>query len=136
MDKAGLVIVSHGHFAEEALHSVEMIMGKQDYAEAISLMPGESMDGLSKKIENSMKRLEKCKSIFIFIDMWGGTPSNASIAFLLQRNNIKIISGINIPMLIEFFSSRTLPEEELVKSVVESARRSVMDVGSIVSKTK
>jgi PTS system mannose-specific IIA component len=38
-------------------------------------------------------------------DMFGGTPSNMSLSFL-EENRVEVMTGVNLPMLIKFFSDR------------------------------
>jgi PTS system mannose-specific IIA component len=130
----GLIVISHGYFAQDAINSVVMIMGKQEKAVGISLLPGESLDGLRDKIGDAIDRLGDCKSIIIIFDMLGGTPSNASITYALKRDDIKIISGLNIPMLVEFFNHRDLSAEELVENIIGIGKQSIIDVGDMISK--
>lgn len=136
MAEKGLIVISHGHFAVEALNSAEMIIGKQEFVEAVSLMPGEALEGLKKKIEESIKNLKECSQIFILFDIYGGTPSNASMNFAVRRDDIKVISGLNIPMLIEFFTHRELPAGELARRIIDLGRESIMDLEPIISKAK
>lgn len=132
MGQTGLIVVSHGYFAKEALNSVEMIIGKQKNAEAISLMPGEALEELKGKIDDAIVKLGNCSSIFIMSDVWGGTPSNASMEFALTRNDVRVISGLNIPMLIEFFNFRNLPADRLIKRVIDAGRKSIVDTGNFL----
>lgn len=136
MAEKGLIVISHGHFAVEALNSAEMIVGKQKYAEAISLMPGEALDGFRRKIGESIKKLEACSQIFIIFDIYGGTPSNASLNFAVRRDDIKVISGLNIPMLVEFFTYRKLPSYELARRIIDSGRKGIKDLEPVISKAK
>ena len=59
----GIIVISHGPFSKALIKSVEMVYGKQDKVEALSLEPGESMENLKNKINEiilEISRLMKC----------------------------------------------------------------------------
>ena len=41
----------------------------------------------------------------VLTDMFGGTPSNLSLAFL-EKDKVEVITGVNLPMLIKLASLR------------------------------
>ena len=54
----GIIVISHGPFAKALIESVEMVYGKQDKVEALSLDAGVSMDSLKNKIDGIIKRFQ------------------------------------------------------------------------------
>ena len=63
--------------------------------------------------------------VVIFTDMFGGTPSNLSYSFLNQ-NQIEIITGVNLPMLIKFVSlQRSNNLREVARKVIEQGRKNI-----------
>ena len=73
----GIIAVSHGPFSIALIKSAEMLYGKQDKVEAISLEPGESMESLKNKINETINEFQVDK-VLILVDLLGGTPYNAS----------------------------------------------------------
>ncbi|MCJ7612594.1 MAG: hypothetical protein MUP19_10050, partial [Candidatus Aminicenantes bacterium] len=77
------------------------------------------------KINQSLKRVDQKNGVVIFTDMFGGTPSNLSFSFL-KDNQVEIITGINLPMLIKFVSlQRSNNLKEVVKKVVEQGKKNI-----------
>lgn len=118
----GGIIVTHAGFAAGIKEAVEMIAGEQDCFEAIGLREGGGMELLSEKIKKTAEKMP-CEKIWIFCDMFGATPSNASCMLAVQ-NDYKVITGVNLPLLLEFVISRETDssEEELQKKIEQASQ--------------
>ena len=124
----GLIIVSHGEMGRELLIAAERIMGKQGQVRVISLKAEDGLETIKENIEDAMKDAGMPAKKVILVDIFGGTPSNASLYFL-DKYDLEIVGGINLPMLLTFFSSRNeMPAGELVRKMVDSGRKGVMDI--------
>ena len=99
----GGIIVSHGKLAEELLNALNIILGEVVNIDAISIGWYDDVEESKKKINQSLQAVNKKSGVLIFTDMFGGTPSNLSFSFI-DDNQIEIITGVNLPMLIKFAS--------------------------------
>jgi mannose PTS system EIIA component len=102
----GLVIVTHGRLAEEFIHAMEHVVGKQAQIEAISIGPEDRMDMRRTDIADAVTRVETGDGVIILTDMFGGTPSNLAIS-LLQEGKIEVVAGLNLPMLVKLAAANT-----------------------------
>ena len=50
-------------------------------------------------------RVDRGKGVIILTDLFGGTPSNLAIS-LMKSENIEVIAGVNLPMLIRLEGAR------------------------------
>lgn len=123
MKKKAVLIITHGKFGVELLKSVEMIMGEQEDANALSLCLGDSVDDLRNAAERIIVENEKLnKDTIVLVDILGGSPSNIALYMLKKYNNIKVITGVNMLMLIELFQSRDYGDlDELVEKMINSS---------------
>ncbi len=98
----------HGKLAIEILKTIELIIGKQKNIKAIKFLTGENVENIIKKYKKCFTKLNIKKGIIFFVDILGGSPFNAANRILNYKNNIngEIISGTNIPMLLETLMSR------------------------------
>lgn len=95
-----IILTSHGDFAAGLLSSYEMIAGKNEKIDYVSLT-NDGINDFSKKLEEKLQSIRDDK-VLILCDLKGGTPFNESYKQLLMRpNDIQIICGMNLPMLIE-----------------------------------
>lgn len=121
-----IVILTHGMFGEELLRSAEMIIGRQDKVEVISISSGALMDDVSLKMEEILSKY-KNESCLLFTDMFGGSPSNISMAYLNQ-DSVEVVSGVNLPMLIKACTMRMDSKNNLSKIARESAEAGMASI--------
>lgn len=97
----GILIVSHRQLGDALIDCVEFILEERpDALAAISIDLRENATDLRSKIDAGIKQLNKGDGVLIMTDMFGGTPSNLSYAFL-DEGHIEVISGVNLPMVIK-----------------------------------
>ena len=129
----GGVIVSHGKLAEELLNALTIIIGEAVNIEAISIGWYDDVEESKKKINKSLKSVDQKNGVVIFTDMFGGTASNLSFSFL-RDNQVEIITGVNLPMLIKFVSlQRSNNLKEVVKKVVEQGKKNIHLASALLS---
>jgi PTS system mannose-specific IIA component len=129
----GGVIVSHGKLAEELLNALTIIIGEAVNIEAISIGWYDDVEESKKKISKSLKRVDQKNGVLIFTDMFGGTASNLSFSFL-KNDQVEIITGVNLPMLIKFLSlQRNNNIKEVAKKVVEQGKKNIHLASALLS---
>lgn len=121
MKQTVALVITHGRFGIELLKSVEMIMGEQQDAYALGLCLGNDVDELRQEVERIVKESKEAgKEVVILVDLLGGSPSNIGL-YMAKMYDAKVITGVNIVMLIELFSSRDGKEPaELLAAVTGS----------------
>ena len=103
----GIILASHGEFAEGIMQSGSMIFGEQEKVKAVTLMPSEGPDDLKAKLEEAIASFGEGSEVLFLVDLWGGTPFNqANSLFEDNKDKWAIVSGLNLPMLIEAYASR------------------------------
>lgn len=121
MKKKAVLIITHGNFGIELLKSVQLIMGEQEDADALGLNLGDSIEDLRNKAkEIIVKNQEAGKETIVLVDILGGSPSNIAL-YLVKSCGVTLITGVNMLMLIELFSSRDSEESnDLVEKMISS----------------
>ena len=125
----GLVIVTHGRLAEEFVFAMEHVVGPQAAVEAICIGPEDDMERRRKDILAACERVDTGHGVILLTDMFGGTPSNLAIS-ILDRANVEVIAGINLPMLIKLASVR---KTDTLTDAVTSAREAGQKYISVAS---
>ena len=72
--------------------------------------------------------LSYIKHIFVIADLLGGTPCNVAIQKMASMENVTLISGLNLAMLIEFAMSQYDDYEKLKEHLIEVGRNGILDV--------
>ena len=117
----GIIVGTHGIFAEELVRSCEMICGEQKNVRAVTLVPGEGPDDVVKKYEAAIAELD-CEGGVLFLnDLFGGSPYNAACRLVISNENYGIVTGVNLPMLIEMCSAQLMDDGSDIKALMERA---------------
>jgi PTS system mannose-specific IIA component len=96
----GALVVTHGQLGQELVSAAQAIVGEISYIAAVSIGWNDDVDESKKKIEQAVAEVDQGKGVIILTDMFGGTPSNLSLP-LLKRNEVDIVTGVNLPMVIK-----------------------------------
>jgi PTS system mannose-specific IIA component len=121
------VIIGHGEFAKAMVDTAEQIVGRQPDVEIVS-NKGFSGEKLSEKIAQIIG-LQKVPDTLIFLDLPGGSCTISCYALLKNNSDLNIISGINLPMLIEFFMLREKhTARELVPILIKKGKDNIIQL--------
>ena len=113
----GALVVTHGQLGQELVSAAQAIVGEISYIAAVSIGWNDDVNESKKKIEQAVSEVDQGKGVIILTDMFGGTPSNLSLP-LLKRNELEIVTGVNLPMVIKLANqSGTDSLSELVTKV-------------------
>lgn len=124
----GIILASHGSFAEGIFQSAEMIFGKQENVQTVTLQPSEGPDDVHAKMEKAVATFDDPEQVLFLIDLWGGTPFNqASNIFEEHKDTWGIVAGMNLPMVIEAYASRLSMDsaQEIAAHIIETAKDGV-----------
>mgnify|MGYP004639402141 FL=1 len=110
--KVALMLMSHGDFATELMRSLEFIIGKQDNYDTLGVHLDDQIDDLRKQMFEKIGALDTEAGLLIFTDIVSGTPMNLA-GLLLERDDVLICSGMNLPVLLEVSLNRDKTVTEL-----------------------
>ncbi|MEO8359324.1 MAG: hypothetical protein ABI672_04780 [Vicinamibacteria bacterium] len=125
----GILVVTHGKVAEELVNALEMIIGEQERVEALSIDWEVDVDIAKGSIGKAIALCGK-KNVLILTDMFGGTPTN--LVLPLAGENVEVVTGVNLPMLIKACQIRTKPLAEVARIVCAQGRESVQVAGDLL----
>ncbi len=101
----GLVLVTHGRLAVEFVTAMEHVVGPQKAILSVCIGPHDDMEQRRQEIADSIEKVQAGKGVIVLTDLFGGTPSNLAIS-LMDKGNIEVIAGVNLPMLIRLDGAR------------------------------
>lgn len=121
------LLISHGNFASGLLSSVEIILGKQDSAYAIDMyIDEETLEEKVKRVVNDSNINEQ--NLTILTDVFGGSV-NQKVIKMFDMSKVKIITGMNLPMLLELFTvDSSQINDEKIKEIITGTRNQVIFV--------
>jgi PTS system mannose-specific IIA component len=133
----GIVIVTHCQLGEALIGAAEFIIGSQPGSlESVSIDLNENAEKLRNKISQGIKNVKGQEGVLILTDMFGGTPSNLSYSFL-EEGRIEVLSGVNLPILIQAVSMRKkMKLDELAANLESFGKKSISLASGILKGNK
>jgi mannose/fructose/sorbose-specific phosphotransferase system IIA component len=121
-----LVVVCHGALAEGLINAMELIIGSQPEVVALRLDEADSIDGLEAQVEAAVQERQAGQEVLILVDLFCASPFNVSARVAMRNLGVEVITGVNLPMLLETALGReNVPVVELVKIARDAGAGSV-----------
>lgn len=129
----GVIIAAHLRLADELLSAARIITGSGlDNFRTVSINIDDKPDQAREKLLAAVREVNTPDGTVILVDMFGGTPSNLSLS-LLSRGKIEIITGVNLPMIIEAAGScHRVSLAELISMLTATGQRGIRSAGTIL----
>jgi mannose PTS system EIIA component len=118
-----IIVASHGDLACALMRAVELIAGPQDELHCLSLATGEDVAAFSARLAVLTDTHHPC---LVLVDMAGGTPWNVALAQPRLHTQVRVVSGVNLPMLLEVALGRNHHSiDKLANLALEAGTQSV-----------
>ncbi|HFU0941264.1 TPA: PTS sugar transporter subunit IIB [Streptococcus pyogenes] len=124
----GIIIASHGKFAEGIHQSGSMIFGEQEKVQVVTFMPNEGPDDLYGHFNNAIQQFDADDEILVLADLWSGSPFNQAsrVAGENPERKMAIITGLNLPMLIQAYTERLMDAgagvEQVAANIIKESK--------------
>ncbi len=121
--RIGVILASHGTFAQSALGAVEMIAGAQPDVVALALTDEKSLASFEDEFVAAYDKLaDVCDLVVVLCDIYGGTPFNVIARCQLRGMKMVAYTGLSMPVAVELLLTRDgLDSEEAVRAQLEAA---------------
>ena len=126
----GLIIATHGDLAASALEAAELLVGEQEQVETIGFRPGDSLELLLERFTQAIKQLEECEEILVLTDIKGGSPCNAATVMKAKNPKLRVVAGLSIPLLAQFFESKANGETlaDSIDELIEIGKFAIREI--------
>ncbi len=121
----GCLVISHGTVAQAVVEASQRIAGVCEQVFTLS-----SDDVSPKQLHSNIIQLTESKSLhdglIILVSLRGGSFWNAATRIAREYDNVKVISGLNLSMLLAFITKKDkLSFDELAKVMVADSIRGI-----------
>lgn len=120
-----IVLASHSTLSRAMLDAAEMFLGTQENVGVIGLFPGDSPEDFEESFRETAACADPEEECLILCDILSGTPFNIASKISYRNEKIKVLYGMNLPIVVEVLNGRnerTL--SELCKDILEMAAES------------
>lgn len=131
----GLVVVGHGDIPESLLKAADSVLAGVTQMRAVSFHENDDPNLLAPKIEQAREEVDTGEGVIIMTDMMGGTPTNTALA-MLNRPDIEVITGVNLPMLLKIPFIKGMMVNEAANFLVEYGRRNLAQPSDMLESLK
>ncbi len=132
MKKIGGVIVSHGRLANQLVSAAEQVVGDIPHIVAVSIGWHDDVEAAKDEVERAIKTVSDGNGVLLLTDMFGGTPTNISAMFM-KENEVEVVTGVNLPMVIKLASQNTeVTLEEMASEVETQGKEAIYRAGELL----
>jgi PTS system mannose-specific IIA component len=120
-----LVLVTHGEIGKYIHEAATSIIGSSPLrVQFLSINAQTQPEVMVRKAQEMVGSLDTGDGVLILTDMYGATPSNVACA--LQQQNVEVIAGLNLPMIVRIMNYPNLPLHRLADKAVSGGKEGVM----------
>ncbi len=129
-----VIAISHASLASGVYSAIKIIAGEFDNIRIEEFKDNDSLEAFDKKLQTAYDELnEKYKNIFVLADLAGGTPFNRAVMTLGEKENVRVVGGLNFASLYTAINSDGDDIDETLEDIIETAKDSII---SFEMKTK
>ena len=102
----GILVTGHGKFASGLLSSLKLIAGEQEKIIGIDFLEEHGTEILRENLKDALKSLGD--EVLVLADLAGGSPYMNAVMMKqdLKNKKVEVVSGVNLPMLLEIALGR------------------------------
>ncbi len=121
-----VIIITHDKIGTALAQTATKVFGKLPLPTTlINIEANTDPEKLLPKLSKLVKHAG-AEGILILTDLFGSTPSNIARK-LKNKSNIRIISGLNLPMLIRVMNYPKASLDELAKKALTGGRKGIVE---------
>ena len=113
------LLVAHGGVAAALVDAVERISGVRG-----GLVPISNVDCSPQTLRDRIRGARTPGPTVVFVDMASGSCTFASLSLARESRDVAVVTGVNLPMLLDFLFHRDMELSALAQRLVEKGRSS------------
>ncbi len=125
----GILLITHAGIGAGLLDTARYMLGELPAgAEALAVDSDADMARLDGQARELADRLDGGAGVIVLTDLVGSTPANVATR-LAGRAGIRVVTGVNLPMLVKVLNYAHLPPDELARKAVAGGREGIAEAG-------
>ena len=122
----GLLLITHEGIASNMLSTAKNMLGVCPLAtRALEVPLDTSPEDIIIQAQSYIETLDQGNGVLILTDLYGSTPSNIS-SQLLVNSGLRLVSGLNLPMLVRLLNYPQLDLEKMTQKALSGGKEGIM----------
>jgi PTS system ascorbate-specific IIA component len=122
----GLLLITHRDIGASLLAAATRMLGGCPLkAASLAVTEETDRDRIQTQAFHMAEQLDQGDGILVLTDLFGSTPSNIAQG-LGSYPEVRILSGVNLPMLVRVLNYPTLPLDEIATKAESGGRDGVL----------
>ena len=113
-----IFLSSHGHMASGIKSSLDILIGNTDKITVFDAYVDEK--NVQDVLDNFYKTVSEDDEVLLLSDLYGGSVNQVMLTYL-NRPNTRLVSGVNLALVLELAIKETISDSEL-EELVETSR--------------
>ena len=130
-----IVLVTHGEFATGIVTSLELVYGKSENLETVTIHSSETLKEIIKNIQDKITGFNNNLATVIITDIAGGSTTQAALEILSSNENTYLLTGLSLGLLLEVvLADMTDSDEEnkeILREIIENTRQTINFVNDL-----
>jgi PTS system ascorbate-specific IIA component len=127
---AGILIIAHAPLASALREcAAHVYCGQPQRLEAIDVLPDAEPAAVLAEARRRLAEVSEENGTLVLTDIFGATPANIA-ARLAEPGRVKVLAGVNLPMLVRAICYRSENLDLLVLKALAGGSQGVLQVGS------
>ncbi len=120
----GIIATAHGNCASGVYSGLKLVCGEMKNIKVVDFVEGNSAEDLEIKLKKAFEELkaDDYEKILFITDLLGGTPFSRSVMNYGGNPNVRVLSGLSLPLLYTASIADDEDIEEGVKTILNEAR--------------
>lgn len=129
-----IVLASHGGLADGARDTLDMIIGDVSNVHTISLARDDK-DQIEDRALALIDSFDPSDAVYVLTDMLGSSVNNQMVSLKAKRPEVTVISGMNLPLILEIALSDEPLSEAALAEVIKQSRAGIQDIAALMRAT-
>lgn len=120
----GIILTGHGSFPIGMLESAKLIVGEVNNIEAVPFY--KDLEKFKSTMLKAIEKVDTDSGVVCFTDLPGGSTFNVCSKIALDRDNVIVIGGTNLPMLLSALFQRGLEMNEFIDKILSRGKNNII----------
>jgi len=125
----GLITITHNRIGAQITETAETILGPPSFSiRHFAIAPDDDPERVEREIVSAVSEMDRGDGVLIVSDLYGSTPCNIARR-VSSAHRVRVLSGINLPMMFRIFSYATADLDEIARKALDGGRIGVVECG-------